>query len=727
MEKTTASSLGMSAELMFFSEKSAFVLDSFDCCPVGIMIIYRNKNLFERMNRKCMEIFDLKAEDVQRGDLKRILAAVQGQHFDETLVDCNTYPIFSNINSRIPQTLKFSIRRDGQKRIIKMNSSPVIVNDAIVGVVSTVEDITDLIISQNKLECAMARLENLWHVSKNRFLTIKEVCDITLESIGEITKSTYGFFGFLDEDETNMIIHSWSGETMKGCMVIDQPFVYPIKDAGLWAEAIRQRRPLVVNDYSQCDLPKKGYPEGHVTLKNLMVIPHFIGKKINAVAAVANKELNYTDEDVTRITEFLNDIQSVIKQIEAEELLKKSEKKYRNLVELMNEGILVLNAGQVVTFVNTKLAKILGYEPDAVIGQDFNTFLHPDSRDNFRQQQLLRKDGLSESYEMILVNKRGEKIFVLSSPTVLLDDNSAFSGSYEVITNISNIKLIEMQLVHSQKMETIGVMAAGIAHEINTPLQYIVGNTGFVKEITEKMLALVKTIQCKCAEATATNSQDTVAAISKMIEAFDLDFVSKEVPCALNESIEGLDRISSIVLSVKKFAHPEVDTLTSVDVNAEIKNTITVSRNEWKYNAELVTNFTDNIPHFMCIASDFNQIILNLIVNAAHAIQKKCKGSNNKGIITIATSYDKHFICISVADNGSGIDDKIKGKIFNPFFTTKEVGKGTGMGLAIVLKLVEKHQGKIWFESKEGEGTIFYVQFPLTKNQEAVARDATAC
>jgi len=718
MKKTKKMSVVSSEVAAFFSEESSFVLDSFDCCPIGVMILYRNAKTFERMNKKCYEIFDLIESEMCDMDFGKILSSMHGLNLDGSPMEIAEYPILKNFNDQKPMRLMFSITRHENRRIISMNSSPIVIDGITTGVISTVEDVTDLVFSQTKLECAMARLENLWNVSKNRFLSIKEVCDIALESIGEITKSKYGFFGFLDDSEENMIIHSWSGETMKGCTVIDKPFVYSIKDSGLWAEAIRQRRNLVVNDYSLCDLPKKGYPIGHVKLKNLMVIPHFIGDKIHSVAAVANKELDYSTDDVVRITEFLDDIQSVIMQIEAENLLKKSEEKYRNLVELMNEGVLVINPENTVTFVNTKMAKILGYDPSEIIGHNFIAFINCDSKENFIQQQLLRKKGISESYEMILVNKNGEKIFVLSSPTVLWSEDGLFKGSYEVITNISNIKLIEMQLIHSQKMETIGVMAAGIAHEINTPLQYIVGNTRFMKETTESIINLIKSIKDTCTSSDFSGHTDKLLAVEKIINDFDIDFAAKEIPAAIEESIEGLDRISSIVLSVKKFSHPEFDELQSVNINAEIRNTINVSRNEWKYHAELITEFDENLPNLMCVASDFNQIILNLIVNAAHAIQGKFKLADCKGVISISTSHEKNCIQISIADNGSGIPDKIKDKIFNPFFTTKEVGKGTGMGLAIVLKLIEKHKGKIWFETKENEGTIFYVQFSIVPREQ---------
>ena len=205
-------------------------------------------------------------------------------------------------------------------------------------------------------------------------------------------------------------------------------------------------------------------------------------------------------------------------------------------------------------------------------------------------------------------------------------------------------------------------------------------------------------------------------AIDDIIDEFDVEFITKEIPPAINECLEGLNRIASIVLSVKKFAHPDSDEFRPVNVNEEITTTINISRNEWKYVAEMECRLDENLPPLPCIASDFNQVILNLIINASHAVQEKYSQTAQKGTIRITTSIDKHDLVISVSDNGAGIPARVQEKIFNPFFTTKDVGKGTGMGLAIVLKIIEKHNGKIWFESEEGKGTTFHVRFPLNND-----------
>lgn len=405
--------------------------------------------------------------------------------------------------------------------------------------------------------------------------------------------------------------------------------------------------------------------------------------------------------------------ENVTEKIHVDKKLRESEEKYRTLVETMNEGILVLNEDHVVTYINEKLCALLGLPKEEILGHSFEEFLLSESKPDFMKQQSLRKEGCSDSYEFGLVNKDGEKVFVLSSPTPITGPDLSYRGSYEVLTNISNIKLIEMQLIHSQKMETIGIMAAGLAHEINTPLQYVIGNSSFIKETIDKIVDMLRAIRETLKNASPAKSSDEALAIGQIIDNFDMDFVTQEIPPAINACLEGLSRISSIVSSVKKFAHPDSGKYTAIDVNEEIGNAIRISRNEWKHVAELSSRFDETLPQLLCVASDFNQVVLNLIINAAHAIHEKYTRTSQKGLIHVTTSSERHSVLISISDTGSGIPDALRDKIFNPFFTTKEVGKGTGMGLAIVLKIIEKHKGKIWFESKEGEGTTFYVQFPL--------------
>jgi len=270
----------------------------------------------------------------------------------------------------------------------------------------------------------------------------------------------------------------------------------------------------------------------------------------------------------------------------------------------------------------------------------------------------------------------------------------------------------------SQKMRTIGQLAAGIAHEINTPVQYVGDNIHFLKDAFDGIAAVLH----RGADllAVARKGQPTrEAALRLEAESAraDLDYLMAEIPEAFRHALEGVERISRIVRAIKEFAHPGREEMSVADLNAIIETTITVARNEWKYVADLVTDFDRRLPPLRCYPAEINQVILNLIINAAHAIEDVIQqGRMAKGIITITTRLRDSWAEIQIGDNGGGIPEDIRPRIFDPFFTTKEIGRGTGQGLAICYPvIVEKHSGRITFESEVGEGTTFTINLPLTE------------
>jgi signal transduction histidine kinase len=194
----------------------------------------------------------------------------------------------------------------------------------------------------------------------------------------------------------------------------------------------------------------------------------------------------------------------------------------------------------------------------------------------------------------------------------------------------------------------------------------------------------------------------------------DIDYFRTEIPKAIDQSIDGIQRVSKIVRAMKDFSHPDMGEKTLTDLNRSIETTVTVARNEWKYVAEMKLDLDPNLPMVACITSEINQVILNLIVNAAHAIGEKAgDGAGGKGTITISTRSEGDMVEIRVADTGTGIPDSYSGRVFEPFFTTKAVGKGTGQGLAIAYNVVaKKHAGTILFETEIGKGTTFIVHLP---------------
>ena len=284
--------------------------------------------------------------------------------------------------------------------------------------------------------------------------------------------------------------------------------------------------------------------------------------------------------------------------------------------------------------------------------------------------------------------------------------------------DITERKRLEKQLAQAQKLRSIGQLASGIAHEINTPTQYVGDNIHFLKDAFENIAGVLRRgAELLAAARTGDVSSELVRRLEENCERADLDYLMSEIPGAIQHAQEGVERISRIVRAIKEFAHPGREEMSVADLNAIIETTITVARNEWKYVADLVTDFDHRLPPLRCHPAEINQVILNMIINAAHAIEDVIQqGHMAKGVITITTRRRDGWAKIQIGDNGGGIPEDIRPRIFDPFFTTKEIGRGTGQGLAICYPvIVEKHNGQITFVSEVGLGTTFTINLPLSE------------
>ncbi len=291
-----------------------------------------------------------------------------------------------------------------------------------------------------------------------------------------------------------------------------------------------------------------------------------------------------------------------------------------------------------------------------------------------------------------------------------------------VLASSANKMLASLERYHSedlqtQKLTAIGQLAAGIAHEINTPMQYVGDNTRFLKDSFEEINPLLDKLgKLLETEKDEKSDHDFRTQIEESIKSTDVDFLTKEIPTAIRETLEGISRVSEIVRAMKAFSHPNEREKEDTDINEAILDTLTVTRNEWKYVADLETALDPDLPLVPCLRGEFNQVILNLIVNAAQAIEDANKNrKNQKGKISLLTRKEENWVEIRIRDTGTGIPKDVQPRIFDPFFTTKEVGKGTGQGLAISRSVImEKHHGTITFETEEGKGTTFIIRLPLT-------------
>ncbi len=290
----------------------------------------------------------------------------------------------------------------------------------------------------------------------------------------------------------------------------------------------------------------------------------------------------------------------------------------------------------------------------------------------------------------------------------------------QVIFDTTERKNLERQLAISQRLESIGLLAAGLAHEINTPIQYVGDSITFLKDAFNDLARILEAYERLA--AASRDIQELHAALAEVEEIrddADLPFLLEQFPKACNMALGGVHRVSGIVLSMKRFSRAGTEDMTPVDINAALESTITVSRNEWKYVADVETDLDPDLPLVQCLAGDMNQVFLNVLINAAHAIRdvvKDQEGDEDKGLIRISTRQDGDHVRIGFEDTGCGIPPEYRERIFDPFFTTKEVGKGTGQGLAIVHDIVvDKHNGSIEVESNVGQGTTFTIRIPLSQ------------
>jgi signal transduction histidine kinase len=280
---------------------------------------------------------------------------------------------------------------------------------------------------------------------------------------------------------------------------------------------------------------------------------------------------------------------------------------------------------------------------------------------------------------------------------------------------------LDDRLAQSEKMRSIGQLAAGIAHEINTPIQYVGDNIRFLKDAFEDIVGVLHSGTGLLAAARAGQMPaEMIRRLEADCERADLAYLMSEIPGAIQHALDGVERIARIVRAIKEFAHPGPDEKSAADLNAIIETTLTVARNEWKNVADLIVDFDPDLPPVPCHSADVGQVILNLVVNAAHAIEDAIrKGLRVKGAITARTRRRGGWAEIQIGDNGVGIPEAIRSRIFDPFFTTKAIGRGTGQGLAIChAVIVEKHAGMIALDSKPGQGTTFTLRLPMP--EEAV-------
>lgn len=435
------------------------------------------------------------------------------------------------------------------------------------------------------------------------------------------------------------------------------------------------------------------------------------------VMAIFSKHIISPDDD--NLLEMLGySTAQVVQSSIIENMLHDSNEKLELLFSSIQSVIIELTNDYKISRWNTSAENIFGITASDVINRPFRECNLQWDWDEVIKKISLCKETNNATWidDFRYIQPDGNRGFLGITINPIKNEVDEQTGLLILMKDITRRKNVEHQLVHSQKLEAIGELAAGIAHEINTPTQYIMDNTKFLQDSFSDINTLLEKYS-HLLEMSKSGSvtPEMTAEIDVAAGEADINYLVEEIPNAINQSMEGLERVKNIVYAMKNFSHPDNENKKPIDINEAIKNTITVARNEWKYVADVKTDLDLSLTTVPCFPGDFNQVILNLIVNAAHAIGGVSEnGSEGKGIINISTRCDGDWAEIRVSDTGTGIPEDIRARIFDPFFTTKEVGKGTGQGLSLVHStVVGRHNGTIALDTELGKGTTFILRLPL--------------
>jgi PAS domain S-box-containing protein len=382
--------------------------------------------------------------------------------------------------------------------------------------------------------------------------------------------------------------------------------------------------------------------------------------------------------------------------------------------------------GQILSW-NPAAERMYGYSQDEVRGHNFSVIWPPERVQDL--MDILKKLGDGEGVqhrEGPRLAKDGTQIFVSATYSPLCDAAGKVVSAFAIAQDITERKSLERQLAQAQKLESIGQLAAGIAHEINTPIQYVSDNIRFLRDSFTRLEEVSRSYDRLLASVESGSSPaQPMADIEAIAKATRATYLRAEIPKSIADSLDGVERVAQIVRAIKEFSHPGPLEKSPLDINRAIESTVLVCRNEWKYVTDLTLNLDPDLPLILCVPGDFNQVILNLVVNAAHAIGDVVSANpGTKGKIEVSTHHDGEWAEVRISDTGSGIPDEVRPSIFNPFFTTKALGKGTGQGLTIAHNvIVQKHGGTITFETQVGVGTTFQVRLPISGVAVEAAQD----
>ena len=424
----------------------------------------------------------------------------------------------------------------------------------------------------------------------------------------------------------------------------------------------------------------------------------------------------------------------------AELALQESEERFRGIASVAQDGLIMMDAAGNIGFWNPAAEKIFGYRRDEAVGRELHALIVPERyyaafQNGYRQfVQSGQGAAVGRTVQLSARCKDGREIPVelslsaiwlrgaWSSVGIIRDISERKRQEAELQANLEHLQRLneqlasaQNQLLQSEKMSSIGQLAAGVAHEINNPIGYVSSNLGTLKEYVEELLGIIRAYGQ--ADPLLAGQPEIHQAIESCKQQADLAFLSEDIHVLLRESQEGIVRVRKIVQDLKDFSRIDSMDWAAASLEQGLDSTLNIVANEIRYKADVVKEYA-GIPAVECLGSQMNQVFMNLLLNAAQAME-------TRGTITIRTGATDSQVWIEIADTGKGISAENRKRIFEPFFTTKPVGQGTGLGLSLAYSIVQKHHGTLEVTSEPGRGSCFRIEIPRTQGQSAGAPAAT--
>lgn len=573
------------------------------------------------------------------------------------------------------------------------NSSPTRFPDELVfnGVML---DVTQQRHAETERALNVQRTHALLQLNQMTESTLLEIADFALQKAIELTQSKIGYLALLNEDESTLTMLSWSQEALAECAVKGKSLIYPVATTGLWGEAIRQRQPIVTNDYAAANPWKKGLPDGHVALKRHMNIPIFANTRITLLAGVGNKTEAYDQDDVQQMTLLMEGVWRLIERRQANEEREKANALLQAAISQSPSGILIADAPDVsIRWYNRAALEICGGSVDSGLPTEHWHLFRPNGTpypvDELPLSRAVRSGMTTRNEEAIIRKENAEDRWIIVNAAPIRDGHGTPTAGLMILHDITEHKhaesereRLEAQLRQAQKMEAVGQLAGGIAHDFNNLLLVILGNLDLAES--------------------------------------DMEPGSPQ-EYTLEEARKAAERAADLTRQMLAFSRRQIIQPVHLDLNDIIISVLKMIRRVIGEHIELRFMPGESIGTIHADKGQLEQVLMNLCVNARDAmptggtltIETECHAIDGGYQRDHPWATEGHYAVMSVTDTGCGMDEATRAQVFEPFFTTKEVGQGTGLGLATVYGIVKQHDGLIHVYSELNKGSVFTFRPPV--------------